>query len=168
MNQAILLNFIVDKENKKIKVRRSFDASLPIVWQAWTDAEILDQWWAPHPWKNKTISMDFREGGRWFYVMRSPEHTEAHWCLVNFTTIVHHKHFASEDAFCNEKGEIDLSFPSNKWETQFTSTEEQTLVNLTLSFEKVEDLEAMIQMGFKEGLTKGLEQLDEWLKQQNR
>ncbi len=51
-----------DMANKKIKVTRSFDATPEQVWSAWTDEEILDQWWAPKPWKAKTKSMDFHEG----------------------------------------------------------------------------------------------------------
>ena len=166
MRTAILFDFLVDKENKKIEVKRSFDALLPLVWQAWTDAEILDQWWAPHPWKATTAGMDFREGGHWLYVMRSPENNEAYWSLVNFMFIVHQKSFASNCSFCNEKGEINPDFPSNQWEIYFTGSEDETLVDVTLSFETLEHLEQMVQMGFKEGFTMGLDQLDEWLNQQ--
>jgi PhnB protein len=168
MNNAILFDFLVDRENKKIKVKRSFDAGLSLVWQAWTDAEILDQWWAPRPWKNKTISMDFREGGRWFYAMSGPDNNQTYWSLVNFRTIVYHKHFTSDSAFCNEKAEVNPDFPSNQWEIQFNSEEEQTVVHVTLSLEKLEHLDQLIQMGFKEGFTQGLEQLDALLKEQKQ
>ncbi|HTQ65567.1 MAG TPA: SRPBCC domain-containing protein [Puia sp.] len=168
MKKAILFDFRVDKENKQIKVKRSFEGPLPLIWQAWTDAEILDQWWAPHPWKAKTINMDFREGGQWFYTMVSPEGVDTHWCLVNFRTIVDRKSFTSDDSFCNQKGEIIPEFPSNQWKTVFTDSENETVVDVTLSFEKLEDLEKIVQMGFKEGFTLGMEQLDEWLHQQNK
>jgi PhnB protein len=166
MKTVLLFDFLVDKENKTIKVKRSFDASLLLVWQAWTDAEILDQWWAPHPWKATTSSMDFHEGGHWLYVMRSPDNNEAHWCLVNFRTIVRRESFTSDNSFCNEKGEIIPDFPSNQWEIYFTGLEDETVVDVTLSFEKLEHLEQLVQMGFKEGFTMGLEQLDDWLNQQ--
>jgi PhnB protein len=166
MKTAILFDFLVDKENKTIKVKRSFDASLLLVWQAWTDAEILDQWWAPHPWKATTARMDFRQGGHWLYVMRSPDHNEAYWSLVNFRTIAHQKSFTSDCSFSNEQGEVNPDFPSNQWEAHFTGHEDETLVDITLSFEKLEHLEQMVQMGFKEGFTLGLEQLDDWLNQQ--
>jgi uncharacterized protein YndB with AHSA1/START domain len=55
-----------DASNKKLKVEREFDAPVAQVWNAWTQPELLDQWWAPKPWKANTKSMDFREGGRWF------------------------------------------------------------------------------------------------------
>ena len=165
MKNAILFDFLVDKENKQIKVKRSFDGQLPLVWQAWTDAKILDQWWGPHPWKARTSVMDFREGGRWFYAMVGPS-GETHWSLVNFKTIAHQKSFTTDCAFSNEKAEIIPDFPSNQWEIHFTGREDETVVDVTLSFEKLEHMEQMVQMGFKEGFTIGLEQLDEWLDQQ--
>lgn len=161
MKREILFDFVVDKESKTIKVKRSFHADLPLVWQAWTTAEILDQWWAPLPWKVETQSMDFREGGRWFYAMVSPDGSERHWCLMNYKTIVAEKSFTSVDAFAKDQsGEINKEFPPNNWETLFNRSGNETLVNITLSFEKVEHIEQMVQMGFKEGFTQGLEQLD--------
>lgn len=167
MNKAILFDFLVDKENKNVKVNRSFYARLPLVWQAWTDPEILDQWWAPHPWKSETLIMDFREGGKWFYAMRSPDNTETHYCLANFSTIIHEERFTSDDAFCNESEEINFNFPAYQWDVQFSGLGNETVVSVTMSFEKLTDLEKIIQMGFKEGFTQGLEQLDEWINQQN-
>lgn len=49
MSKAILFNFLVDKEKNQITVDRSFNAPLDLVWAAWTEAELLDQWWAPKP-----------------------------------------------------------------------------------------------------------------------
>jgi PhnB protein len=163
MSQTILFDFTVDKEKKEIYVKRMFSAGLPLVWQAWTDAEILDQWWAPYPWKCDTSSMDFREGGRWLYVMRSSESPEKHWCLMNYSTIAYQEHFISDGEFCNEQGEINPDSPTNRWDIQFSSQGEDTMVRVTLSFEKFEHLEQLIQMGFKEGFTLGMDQLDKWL-----
>ena len=51
-----------DLPNKRITVTRNFEAPLEQVWKALTEKDLLDQWWAPKPWKAKTKSMDFREG----------------------------------------------------------------------------------------------------------
>ena len=63
MHPALQFDFTVDKENNRIYVSREFNASLALLWDAWTQPEILDLWWAPKPYQNKTKSMDFREGG---------------------------------------------------------------------------------------------------------
>lgn len=169
MKREILFDFVVDKEKKTINVKRSFHATLPLVWQAWTTAEILDQWWAPHPWKVETQRMDFREGGQWFYAMVSPDGSERNWCIMNYKTIASEKYFTSVDAFAKDQsGEINPDFPPNNWETRFSRDNDDTLVNITLSFETVEHIEQMIQMGFKEGFTQGLDQLDAFLSQNKK
>ncbi len=69
-------DFTVDKAAKTVYITREFNAELPLVWDAFTKQEILDQWWAPKPWMSKTKSMDFKVGGRRFYAMVSPEGEE--------------------------------------------------------------------------------------------
>ena len=39
-----LFNFTVDKATKTVFMTREFDAELPLVWDAFTQADILDQW----------------------------------------------------------------------------------------------------------------------------
>lgn len=53
MKNDLLFDFTVSKENKTIHIKREFNANLELVWQAWTTAELLDQWWAPKPYQNK-------------------------------------------------------------------------------------------------------------------
>ena len=110
MNATILFNFQVDKAARKIKVERSFNAPIDLVWAAWTDAEILDQWWAPKPWRAETKSQDFKEGGRWHYCMVGPN-SERQWCLFDYKKIVPEKSYAGLDAFCDENGVINTAQP---------------------------------------------------------
>ena len=70
MNTNLFFDVTVNKTDNLIYVKREFDAGLPLVWQAWTTAELLDQWWAPLPYKNKTKLMDFRNGGVWHYSIK--------------------------------------------------------------------------------------------------
>ena len=59
MNKSVLTK---DPGGKKLQVVEEFDVPVAAVWEAWTTPELLDQWWAPKPWKAETKSMDFREG----------------------------------------------------------------------------------------------------------
>ena len=72
----LLFDFRLDKSLKTAFINREFDAELSLVWDAFTTAEILDQWWAPKPWSSKTKVMIFEPGGRRFYAMVSPEGQE--------------------------------------------------------------------------------------------
>ena len=156
------MNFTVDKVNKKINIEREFAASLDKVWAAWTTAELLDQWWAPKPWKSETKSMDFKVGGRWLYAMVGPE-GEKHWSFADFKSIDPKNSYALIDGFCDENGKLNTDFPQTFWSNTFKETDETTTVYIELKFDKVEDLEKIIETGFKEGFTMGLSNLDELL-----
>jgi uncharacterized protein YndB with AHSA1/START domain len=166
MNPALTFDFTVNKEQKTIHVVRQFAANVELVWKAWTNPEILDQWWAPKPYQTKTKSMDFREGGCWLYAMYSPENV-AHWCRADYTKIEHQKYFTGLDAFCDENGNINTEFPRSQWHNEFKKTGENTTVNVTIKHENLADLEKIIAMGFKEGFTMALGNLDEYLKKLN-
>lgn len=157
------MNFTVDKANKKINVEREFAAPLKNVWAAWTQAELLDQWWAPRPWMAVTKTMDFKEGGRWLYAMTSPE-GEKHWCSVNYKSISPTKNFTAVDAFCDENGKpAEPPFPNTLWNNSFKETADITTVTIEISFQSLDELENIIKMGFQGGFTMGLSNLDELL-----
>ncbi len=162
MNSNLLFDFSVNKENKTIHVKREFAAGLELVWKAWTTAELLDQWWAPKPFRNQTKAMDFRKGGFWLYAMISPEN-ETHWCRLDYQEIDTLKSFSGLDAFCDEQGVIVPNFPRMEWNNVFNEESSNTFVNISIYFDKLEDLEKIIEMGFKEGFTMGMENLDELL-----
>jgi uncharacterized glyoxalase superfamily protein PhnB/uncharacterized protein YndB with AHSA1/START domain len=162
MNGILQFDFIVNKENNTISISREFAADLDLVWAAWTEADILDQWWAPKPFKNKTKTMDCRSGGLWHYCMISPEN-QVHWCRFDYKEVVPFQYYNGSDAFCDEEGAINKNMPSNNWHNKFINIGEHTLVDILLTFATFEDLEAIIRMGFKEGFTAGLENLDQYI-----
>ncbi|HNU42673.1 MAG: activator of Hsp90 ATPase 1 family protein [Bacteroidetes bacterium OLB12] len=165
MNTNLLFDFTVDKEKKTIFVKREFLAEPTLVWDAWTQAEILDQWWAPKPFKAETVSMDFSEGGHWHYVMAGPN-GERHHCKAFYLRIDPISMFTFKDAFCNDKGEPQPNMPTMHWTNNFYAAKENTLVDIVVKFETLDDLEKIIQMGFKEGFTAGLENLDQYIASQ--
>lgn len=156
------MDFTVDKENCQVKVKREFAAPLAMVWEAWTEAEILDQWWAPRPYKTETRETDFREGGLWFYAMKGPE-GDVHWCQAHYGNIHTEKSLTWLDAFCDEDGNLNTQFPRSNWSVQFEQEGDRTLVKVNISHQSLQDLEMIIQMGFKEGFTMALGNLEEIL-----
>ena len=162
MNSNLLFDFTVDKTTNTINVRREFDADTDLVWKAWTTSELLDQWWAPKPYRSLTKTMDFREGGYWLYAMVSPE-DEKHWCRADYKTIAPLKSFSCLDAFCDENGNLNTSFPQTEWLLTFIDNTGTTTVDMLLKYASPEDLEKIVSMGFKEGFTMGLSNLDQLL-----
>ncbi len=163
MNSNLLFDFSVNKENKTIHIKREFDAGLDLVWQAWTTAELLDQWWAPKPFRNQTKSMDFRNGGIWHYAMIGPGN-ETYWARLDYQEIKEQKSFSGIDGFCDENANINPDLPRSQWENTFSETADKTTVDISVIFNDLTDLEKTIEMGFKEGFTAGLQNLDALLK----
>ena len=159
--------FSKDLQKKKLTVVREFDAPLELVWKAWTDSEILDQWWAPKPYRSETKKMDFREGGVWQYCMVGPKGDRT-WCRVDYKTIKLYESITSTDAFCNEEGKTNADFPTMNWRKEFSETDDGTRVRVEIVFAKEADMETIIKMGFQEGFTAGLSNLDHYLSTQFR
>jgi uncharacterized protein YndB with AHSA1/START domain len=151
-----------DLPNKKLNVVREFEAPVAEVWEAWTDAKILDQWWAPRPWKAETKSMNFSDGGTWIYSMNGPQ-GERSWCRVDFGNITTDNSFGAAVSFCDEDGNKDASFPEMNWVATFSAIGDDTKVEVEITFATEADLEKIVGMGFKEGFTMAHGNLDELL-----
>ncbi len=162
MKTVQLFEFTVDKGSNTVNVKREFAANLDLVWNAWTKPELLDQWWAPKPYRTETKSMDFKEGGMWLYAMISPS-SEKHWCKNDYHKIDWLKSFTGLDAFCDENGSVNQDMPRTIWTNVFSVTGDKTLVTITAKYDSLADLEKIIELGFKEGFTMALGNLDELL-----
>lgn len=156
----LLFDFTVDKATKKVYITREFDAELSLVWDAFTKAEILDQWWAPKPFSSKTKVLDFKVGGRRFYAMVSPEGQER-WVIQKYTSITPKTNFKFFNAFADENENPQL--PGSEWDHTFSEQNGKTKVSVVIYNESLERMEKQIEMGFKEGFTMTLNYLDELL-----
>jgi uncharacterized glyoxalase superfamily protein PhnB/uncharacterized protein YndB with AHSA1/START domain len=173
MTSSLLFDFTVDKATNTVFVNREFAADLSLVWDAFTKQEILDQWWAPKPWMSKTKFMNFKEGGRRFYAMISPEGQEF-WSVQEFASIRPTTHFKMRASFTDKNEQIDPNFPTSDWDLNFSEQGETTTVSITIKHKTLSDLQKMIEMGFEGGFKMCLENLDQYiasqfkLRQQNK
>lgn len=154
------MEFIVDKPTKTVCITAEFDAERDLVWDAYTRAELLDQWWAPKPWASRTKVMDFREGGRRFYAMVSPEGVER-WSVQKYTSITPKTNFKFFNAFADADENPEL--PGSDWDLNFSDQGGTTKVNISIYNESLERLERMIELGFREGTMMQLQNLEELL-----
>ena len=154
------MDFIVDKETKTVSITKEFAAELSLVWDAYTKPELLDQWWAPKPWESRTKFMDFKVGGRRFYAMVSPEGDER-WAIQKYTSITPKTNFKFFNAFADVDENPEL--PGSDWDLNFSEKDGMTKVSISIYNESLERLERMIELGFKEGTTMQMNNLDELL-----
>ncbi len=154
------MEFVVDKNKKTVVITAEFAAERDLVWDAYTKPDLLDQWWAPKPYSSRTKAMDFREGGRRFYAMVSPEGQER-WAIQKYTSITPKTNFKFFNAFADKDENPEL--PGSEWDLNFSEESGTTTVNISIYNESLERLEKMVEMGFKEGTIAQLKNLEELL-----
>lgn len=152
----LLFDFKVDKTTNTVLIDRDFNAELSLVWDAFTQQEILDQWWAPKPYESRTKIMEFKVGGRRFYAMVSPDGQE-HWSLQQYTSITPKTNFKYTSVFADKDENPFL--PGSEWNLSFSEQDGITRVSISIYNESQERMEKMIEMGFKEGFTVTLNEL---------
>lgn len=152
--------FSKDLASKKIFVTREFAASLEQTWKAWTDKEILDEWWAPKPWRAETKKMNFKDGGSWLYCMEGPN-GERHWALAEYKKIIPLRSFTATDSFSDDAGNKIPEPPGMNWIVQFQKTKTGTKVTVEITFASEKDLNTIVEMGFEQGFAMAHGNLDE-------
>lgn len=162
MKSNLQFDFLVDKEKNTLTIKREFAANRQLVWDAYTQKELLEQWFAPRPLTTKTKSMDFREGGSWIYAMVEPNGTE-YWGRMDYIKIQPIDYYTGLDAFCDENGDFNTELPRANWNVSFQDFGQNAIVHTIVTYQSLSDLETVIQMGMKEGLTSTLERLDDLL-----
>ena len=70
----------ITTDERGVQLERIFDAPPALVWQAWTEAEHFARWYGPDGFTVPTYDFDFRIGGEYSLVMRSPDG----WEMRNF------------------------------------------------------------------------------------
>ena len=110
-----------EKENRTITLKRTFNAPLSLVWEAWTQSEHIAEWWSPKGIKTKVIEHDFKVGGKWKYSMPMPNGQEF-IAEGEYTDIVELEKIISSANFrpMTEGVEIQSLFKANGDKTEFT------------------------------------------------
>jgi uncharacterized protein YndB with AHSA1/START domain len=160
MNSNLLFDFTVDKTAKKVFITREFDSNQSLVWDAFTTAEILDQWVAPKPWTSKTKYMNFEVGGRRCYAMVSPEGLER-WAIQQYTSISPKTNFKMFNTFADKDENPESS--GSDWDYTFSEQNGKTKVSIVIYNESLERMEKMIEMGFTEGFKMSMMNLENLL-----
>jgi len=72
-------------EAPQFTIEREFDAPRSLVWQAWTQPDLLARWYGPNV---ETIvhEFDLKPGGRWLGELKCGRNS--HYSLADFTDIV--------------------------------------------------------------------------------
>ena len=162
-----LFDFTVDKSTHSVLISKVFEAELSLVWDAFTKPDMLDQWWAPKPLESITKQMNFEEGGSRFYSMVWPDGKE-HWGLKKYTLIQPKTKIKWLSSFSDKDANINPELPTSEWELNFSEENgpegnQRTTLSIIIKHKTLADLEMVIKMGFKEGFSMTINELDNLL-----
>ncbi len=147
-----------DSNDRELSFTRLIDAPRENLFRAWTDPELLKQWFAPQPYTTPIAELDVRPGGSNLIVMRSPDGQD----LPNrgvYLEVVENARLVFTDAYTRawEPSQkpfmtVILTFEDDGRKTRYT---------VRVRHWSVADREAHERMGFYEGWGQCADQLAE-------
>ena len=139
-----------------IRVVRTFDAPVELVWRAHTEPELVRQWMTGPPGHSFPVcEIDFRVGGKARYVWKNQDFEMG--MTAEFKEIVEHERIVYTEAYDGwPEGSTTVT-------ASFVGADGQTTVTVHTEYQSQEARDAAMQPGFKEGYEASYETLDKLL-----
>lgn len=61
------------QDTRDLVITRVLRAPRAALWRAWTDPNLLKEWWCPKPWTTEVKAFDLTPGGAFHTFMKGPE-----------------------------------------------------------------------------------------------
>jgi len=150
------MNTSDELQNRTASIRKTFDAPVQLVWEAWTQPEHIANWWAPGGMKMKIVEHDFRVGGKWKFTMPMQDGSEfisegEYIEILEFKKIVTSANFRP----MTEGVELHILFEAAGDKTNFTFN----VIHATEEYCKQQE-----KMGIYNGWGSAFERLDSFVK----
>jgi uncharacterized protein YndB with AHSA1/START domain len=91
-----------------VRIERSFDAPVELVWQLWTDPEHFKTWYGPEGAAIPTATMDVRVGGhrRVCMEVRTPNGPVQMWFTGEYREVIEHQRLVYTESMSDEHGNM--------------------------------------------------------------
>jgi uncharacterized protein YndB with AHSA1/START domain len=143
--------------DRELTLTRLIDAPRHKLYKAWTDPELLTQWFTPAPYTTPFAKLDVRPGGANLVVMRDPDGNEFPNKGI-YLEVIENERLVFTDAYTQawEPSEkpfmtVILTFADEAGKTRYTAR----VLHWTVA-----DREAHEKMGFHDGWGKATDQLE--------
>jgi uncharacterized protein YndB with AHSA1/START domain len=90
----------------EVVIERTFDASVELIWQMWTDPEHFKNWYGPQGFTVPIADMDLRLGGKRLVCMASPDGSMKMWTVGEYTEIVPNQRLVYTESPSDENGNV--------------------------------------------------------------
>lgn len=142
----------MENNTTAIRVERVFDASVSVLWKAWTEPELIKLWFGADP--NGTVEqviMDLQTGGA-YEITFSDSDQSRHTCRGIFLTIIENKSLVYSWEWESEPGHI------SEVTVSFQPQGEKTLIEL-----EHKNLDPASRHGYADGWSSALIKIEKML-----
>jgi uncharacterized protein YndB with AHSA1/START domain len=168
--RQFMANKMVSKvEGNVLTLERVFDAPRELVFEAYSKAEHLKQWWGPRGWTLTVCDIDFRPGGIWHYCMKCMDKNQGDfygmesWGKAVYHEIVVDEKINYSDYFSDADANEVEGMPSSHITLTFIEHEGKTKLVTEAKYETPEALKTVIDMGMEQGTSETMDRLEEHL-----
>lgn len=152
---------------KEVAFERIYNAPVEKVWQAWTDPEMLKQWWGPNDVSIPECEVDLRVGGKFYIVMEAGEAMGPYkgtlWPMDAKFTVVEPNSKLAWTAQAWTEGQKDQTTIEQSTEVTFTADAGKTKVNIKAAIHKSGPAAQMAVEGMQYGFSQQLDKLEGFL-----
>jgi len=149
-------HLIAEPGKQEIVITRVFDAPREIVFRAYTDPNLIPQWWGPKSLTTTVAKMDVKPGGVWRFVQR-----DAHGNEYAFNGVYHEilppQRLVHTFEFEGMPGHVLLETVT------FEEFEDKTKLTDKSVFQTVEDRDGMLKSGMEKGAVETMDRFAEEL-----
>ena len=144
---------ITTPTDREIRVERIFDAPRDRVFAAFTDPELIPEWWGPHDTTTIVDQMDVRTGGLWRFIARDCEGRETAFRGV-YREVTPPERIVQSWEWEGLPGHISIET------AEFEDLGDKTRMVGTTLFHTPEERDGMLNSGMEKGMNETYERLD--------
>lgn len=148
---------------KQVVLEKVYNASPEAVWQAWTNPEMLKQWWGPENVTIPQCEVDLKVGGKFYIVMEAGPgmgpYKGTQWPMDAEYTEVEPNSKLSYKAQAWTEGQKEETTIDQSTEVSFADVDGKTKVKVIASIYKTGPKAGMAAEGMQMGFTEQLEKL---------
>ena len=147
--------------DREVLVKRSFDAPVNLVWQAYTDPALMRRWLTSMPgWSMPVCEMTTDVGGKYRWGWRNDENGQEFGFTGEMLEVALHSKIVHTQVF--DAGNLGESMGSEPYivTVMFNESNGITNVTTTIKFASQADRDAAMSTGMTEGMEMNYKQLD--------
>ena len=144
----------------QILIKREFDAPRHLVYSAYTTPDLVRRWWHAKRGEVTLVEIDLRVGGRWRYVMVTPDGTEVGF-HGEYREIVSNERIVSTEVYEGLPEGVSEDDAATLNTATFSERDGRTTLTILVQAKDKVSRDAIIASGMEDGLNDALRLLEE-------